>query len=389
MLLRGDVNVLRQVNALYDDMLDGAPEVLFDVTLYELDKTLSNNVGATLPSSAGIFSIASEAQSLISANQSLINQAIAAGLLTLNGSPLQNILTEVGFLVASGTVTSSQFTNLLGIFGGGLTFAGLFLGSDSSFNLALNSTDVRILDAVQIRSSNNQPGTFRAGTRFPVITATYSSGISSASLPASLSGLNINGTSVSSLLAQFAGSSSVSVPQFQYEDLGITLKMTPQILHSDEVSVALDMKIEALAGSSVNNIPILNNRALTSTITVPAGQTAMLAALISTNETKALTGLPGLSELPGFQGTDQDKEKGSTELLIAITPHIVRTGRIQVSSRRLAAVHIEPGSNTSPEPGANPGANTNPDSGSNPNSSSPPASGTATPAAPATPVAPQ
>jgi hypothetical protein len=41
--------VLREVNAVYDDMLDGNPEVLFDVSLYELDKTLDNNVGATLP----------------------------------------------------------------------------------------------------------------------------------------------------------------------------------------------------------------------------------------------------------------------------------------------------------------------------------------------------
>jgi general secretion pathway protein D len=378
MLLRGDVDVLRQVNALYDDMLDGAPEVLFNVTLYELDKTLDNNIGATLPSSAGIFSIASEAQSLVSANQSLINQAVAAGLLTLNGSPLQNLITEVGFLVASGTVTASQYTNLLGVFGNGLTFAGLFLGSSSSFDLALNSSDVRMLDAVQIRSSNSQPATFRAGTRYPVITATYSSGVSS-SLASSLSGLNINGTSVSSLLAQFGGTSSVSVPQFQFEDLGITLKMTPQILHSDEVSLALDMKIEALAGSSIDSIPILNNRALTSTITVPAGQTAMLATLVNTSETKALTGLPGLSELPGFQGTDQDRQKSSTELLITITPHIVRTGRIQISSRRLAAVHMDPGSSTGPDLGPSPEASPPPPSGTNPDSNPPPASGTAAP----------
>jgi Flp pilus assembly secretin CpaC len=365
MLLRGDVNVLRQVNAVYDDMLDGAPEVLFDVTLYELDKTIDNNIGATLPSSVGVFSIAAEAQSLVSANQSIIDQAIAAGLLTLNGSPLQNLITQVGFLVASGTVTATQYTNLLGIFGGGLTFAGLFLGSNSSFNLALNSSDVRMLDAVHLRSSNRQPATFRAGTRYPVITATYSSGVSS-SLASSLSGLNINGTSVSSLLSQYLGSSSVSVPQFQFEDLGITLKMTPQILHSDGVSLALDMKIEALAGSSIDSIPILNNRALTSTITVPAGQTAMLAALVSTNETKALTGLPGLSELPGFQGTDQDREKDSTELLITITPHIVRTGRMQISSRRIAAVSTGPGSGIGPDLGSGPGSIPRPASSTTP-----------------------
>jgi general secretion pathway protein D len=75
---------------------------------------------------------------------------------------------------------------------------------------------------------------------------------------------------------------------------------------------------------------------MTSTITIPAGHTAMLATLVSSSEMKALTGLPGLSELPGFQGTAQDRQKSSTELLITITPHIVRTGRIQVTSRRLA-----------------------------------------------------
>lgn len=337
LLLRGNENTLREVNAVYDDMLDGNPEVQFDVNLYEIDKSIDNNIGATLPGSIGVFSIAAEAQSLVSANQSLLNQAIAAGLLSLNGSPIQNLITEVGFLVASGTVSASQYTNLLGVFGGGLTFAGLYLGSNSSFSAALNSSDVRLLDAVQIRSSNQQPVNFRAGTRYPIVTATYSSGVSS-SLASSLSGLNINGTSVSSLLSQYLGSNSVNVPQFQYEDLGITLKMTPHILRSDAVSVALDMKIEALAGGSINSIPILNNRALTSTISIPAGQTAMLAALVNTNETKAVLGLPGLSELPGFQGTEQDRQKGSTELLITITPHIVRTGRMQISSRRIAAV---------------------------------------------------
>jgi general secretion pathway protein D len=337
LLLRGDEQVLHEVNAVYDDMLDGSPEVLFDVNLYELDKTSDNNIGAILPSSAGIFSIAAEAQSLVSANQSLINQAVAAGLLTLSGSPIQNLITELGFLVASGSVTATQYTNLLGTFGGGLAFAGLFLGSNSSFELALNSSDVRILDHVQIRSSNHQPVNFRAGTRYPVVTATYSSGVSS-SLASQLSGLNINGTSVSSLLSQYLGSTNTSTPQFQFEDLGITLKMTPQILHDDEVYLPLEMKIESLAGGSIDSIPILNNRALTSTVTVPAGQTAMLATLVDSTEIKALTGLPGLSELPGFQGTDQDRQKSTTELLITITPHIVRSGRLQVSSRRLATV---------------------------------------------------
>ena len=61
----------------------------------------------------------------------------------------------------------------------------------------------------------------------------------------------------------------------------------------------------------------------------------MLSTLVSSSEMKALTGLPGLNDIPGFQGTSQDRQKSSTALLITITPHIVRSGRLEVSSRRI------------------------------------------------------
>jgi Flp pilus assembly secretin CpaC len=336
MLLRGDEKVLQQVNATYADMLDGGSEVLFDVDLYEIDTTKTRNIGATLPTSIGAFDILNSAQNLINQNQSLITTAVNGGVLVLSGSLSQQKLEEALFLIAAGVAGSSQFTNLLGYAGtfDGLPLAGLSVASGSSFALALNSTDARMLDAVQLRSSNHQAVNFRAGTRYPIVTAIYStpslSGLAGAAAAAGISAATI---------AKYGGSAaSASVPQFQFEDLGITLKMTPQILHSSEVSLTLDMKIEALAGGTINSIPILNNRALTSTITVPAGHTALLATLLNTNETKSLDGLPGLSELPGFQGTDQDREKDSTELLITITPHIVRTGSLHVTSKRLAAI---------------------------------------------------
>jgi general secretion pathway protein D len=147
----------------------------------------------------------------------------------------------------------------------------------------------------------------------------------------------VNGVSASSLLASYLGSAAaVTVPQFQFEDLGITLDMTPHIERNQDVRVTLDMKLEALGGSSINNVPVLDNRALKSVITVPGGHSAMLATLVNTNDVKALDGLPGLSELPGFQGTDQDVTRNSTELLITITPHIVRSGTLHITSRRLA-----------------------------------------------------
>ncbi len=337
-LMRGQEQVLREVNAVFDDLLDGAPEILFDVSLYEIDHSIENNIGTILPNSSGVFSVASEAQSLVSSNVSIIDEAIASGLITLNGSPLQNLVTEVEFLVASGTVTASQYTNLLGIFGGGLGLAGLYLGSTPSFELALNSSDVSVLDSTRILGDSGSPSEFRVGSRYPVTTGTFSTGLGT-SASGALSGLSTSGSSIAALLNQYLGSNTQTIPQIQYEDLGITLKLTPQVLHDNEVSLVLSLKDEALGAGSLDGIPVLNNRSLSSTVIVPEGYTAMLATLVSTQEIKDLTGLPGLSELPGFQGTNQDLSKQSTEILISITPHIVREGRLRIVSRRLDTVN--------------------------------------------------
>jgi Flp pilus assembly secretin CpaC len=338
MLLRGDEASLKLVDATFADMLDGGTDVQFDINLYEVSTSKIRDVGATLPSSAGVFSIAAEADSIVSQNASLLSQAISSGLLTLNGSPLQNLISEIEFLIAAGAVSSSQYTNLLGTFGGGLAYAGLYLGSNSSFQLALTETDSRLLDAVKIRAGSGQLATFRQGERYPVITGTYSSGISS-SLASSLAGLNVNGTNVSSLLQQYLGGSQATTPEFQYEDLGLTLKLTPTVQHGSDVRVKLDMKLEALGGASIDQIPILNNRTMTSEIAIPEGKTAMVATLVSRTELRSIDGIPGLSDIPGFSGTDKSKSVDTDELMMTITPHIVRRGPPRIASRRLAAIH--------------------------------------------------
>jgi tetratricopeptide (TPR) repeat protein len=343
MIIRGDEPSLKLVNAEFAEILDGGSDVELDISLYELDRTHQVNIGAQLPSSASAFPLYTTATNLISANQTLINEAIQAGLLTLTGNPAIDLPKELALLISQNVSGSSAFANLLTVFGSfdGLPFAGVTVGG-GSFNLLLNSSDVRMLDAVTLRGTSGQDLNFRSGTRYPVITSTYSSGISGG-LASQLSGININGTSAASLLQQFLGSTSnVSIPTFQFEDLGITLKTKPQVLHTGGVSLTLDMKIEALAGGALNSIPILNSRTLTSTINVPAGQSALLASNLSTTEMRALLGLPGLSELPGFQGTDQNTEKDRGELLITITPHVIRSGAMRIASRPILTPHIGP-----------------------------------------------
>ena len=93
---------------------------------------------------------------------------------------------------------------------------GVTANVNSTFNLAYNSSDVRTLDDVQMQVGDRQPGTFRSGTKYPIVTSTYSTGISAA--PSALGNATINGVSVASLLSQFTGGSSTTVPQVTYED---------------------------------------------------------------------------------------------------------------------------------------------------------------------------
>jgi type II secretory pathway component GspD/PulD (secretin) len=334
-VVRGDPENLKVLNATYDGLLNGASDVMLDIKMYEVDRTNIHNVGVQLPSSIGVFSIAQEAQALVTANQSVVSQAIASGVITLTSNPITNLITEAAFLIGTGVASSTQYTNLLGVFGNGLTLSGVYIGSGATINLLLNQSDVRTLDALQLRAGSNQDTTFRVGTRYPITTSTYSYGAPS-SIASAVSGLNINGTSVSSLLQQYLGNSQVTVPQIQYEDLGLTVKATPSILRNGSVQLKLDMKIEALGSGSLDGIPVLNSRQLTSIATIPVGQTALLASEVSRSETRAVQGLPGLSELPGFQSTtNEDKEVDTGELLITITPHVVRENGLRIASRPL------------------------------------------------------
>ncbi len=342
-VVRAPQDILHAINLTLSDMLDGGSELMIDVKLYEVDTNRSRNVGVQLPQSAGAYDVPALADSSIAANQSAINQAIASGILVLNGNPIQNLVKEALFLAAAGLINTSQLTNTLGFFGGGITTTGVYLGSGAVANFALNTSETHTLDDIQLRVLDRQDAIFRTGTRYPITTSVYTSSVPT--LPSSLAGATINGVSVSSLLSQ-ASNSAVSIPQIQYEDLGLTLKATPIIQKTGGlITLKLDMKIEALAGSAINNIPILANRALTSTITVADGATALLISNLSRSESAAVSGTPGLNELPGFQAaTNNDAQLDTSHLVILLTPHIVRKRPSNVASPRIAVAPPAPGS---------------------------------------------
>jgi general secretion pathway protein D len=315
--LRATPGTLAAFNSTMRELLDGRNQVLLDVRMIQVAHTLARNTGAQLPQSVTGFNVYAEEQSLLSQNASLVQQIISSGLAAPGDT-----LAILGILLASGQVSSSIFSNGLALFGGGLTASGVSLGS-VSFNLNLNTSDSRELDAIQLRLSDNEAGTIKEGERYPIQTASYSS--LSPNLP-NIPGLT--GAGSSSSLTSLLGSLNNSVPNIpmvQYQDLGLTLKATPKVMRNDAVAITIDMKLDSLSGSSVDGNPILNSQSYSGVATLKEGEAAVLAANLSKSQSMSISGTPGLSEIPGLNNiTDKDLQSNYATLIIVISPHLVR-----------------------------------------------------------------
>ena len=285
--------------------------------LIQIAHTGERNTGVHPPQTFSAFNVYAEEQSILNANQSLVQQIVSSGLAAPGDT-----LAILGILLASGQVSSSLFSNGIALFGGGLTASALAPGAATA-NLNLNSSDSRELDEMQLRLGDGEAATMRSGTRYPIQTSSFSS--LSGSIP-NIPGLTGAGSSgsLSSLLGSLGGSVP-NVPQVEYQDLGLTLKATPKVMRNNDVALTIDLKIDALAGSSINGNPILNNRAYSGVVTLRQDEGVVVVSELDKQESRAISGVPGFSEIPGLNNvTGNDTQKSYSTLLIVMTPHVVR-----------------------------------------------------------------
>jgi Flp pilus assembly secretin CpaC len=124
-----------------------------------------------------------------------------------------------------------------------------------------------------------------------------------------------------------AGIAQQPYPGAQYEDLGVKIKATPTVHPNDEVTLQLEFEIRALAGSSINGIPIITNRTLSQTVRIKEEEPTIIGGLLDNEETRTITGLPGFANLPGGVGYffgQRNATAQDTEMVILITPHKLR-----------------------------------------------------------------
>ena len=118
----------------------------------------------------------------------------------------------------------------------------------------------------------------------------------------------------------------------QYEKVGVILTVTPQINPDGFVIMEVEPEISSLTSSSVTiseglQVPIFSERSASTTITVRDGESAVIGGLMTTSEDRSVNKVPILGDIPIvgnlFRATTNQKTK--TELLIVLTPRVIRT----------------------------------------------------------------
>ena len=164
----------------------------------------------------------------------------------------------------------------------------------------IGNTDT--LASPRIRARNKEKAKILIGSRVPVITqATV---------------LSAGGS---------ANSSSV-----QYLDVGLTLEVQPTIYQDGDVAIKVGLEVSSIT----NTVNVGNTQAYTigtrnanTVLRLKDGETQILAGLIQDSDTRNAAGIPGLSQIPivgrlfGSHNTDREKN----EIVLSITPHIIRT----------------------------------------------------------------
>ena len=197
-----------------------------------------------------------------------------------------------------------------------------------TINLLKSATDAQVLAKPELRISEGEKAQLVIGDRVPIPTTTFNTQTA------------IGGTGA-----------VVPITSFQYQDVGIKIEMEPRVHHNKEVTLKLTVEVSNLngsvPGSQGTSQPIISTRTISSTIRLKDGETNFLAGLIRRDKQNGTTGAPFLSDLPivGRLFSDKTHDEQSTDLVMTITPHIIRVP--DVNEQDLLPIYVGTENNVS------------------------------------------
>ena len=180
----------------------------------------------------------------------------------------------------------------------------LVLGSQAQPRVILNAlstiTDVKVLSSPSIVAMDNQPALLQVGDEIPITT-------SSATV--------------------ISNSAAPIVNTIQMRDTGVILKVLPHVHSNGAIQLEIDQEISGVVNPDQQTLtPTISQRRVHSTVSVISGQTVLLAGLISVNDQKTKSGVPGLQDIK-FIGDllgNTSNTKTKSEIIIFIKTRLIR-----------------------------------------------------------------
>ncbi len=123
------------------------------------------------------------------------------------------------------------------------------------------------------------------------------------------------------------------VQTVSYKKFGISLNFTPVVLTEGRISLRVMTEVSEVStensltgGAGGTTIPSIKTRRAETTLEIPSGGSMAMAGLIQEQTKQAINGLPGIDQLPvlGALFRSQDFVNNQTELMVLVTPYIVR-----------------------------------------------------------------
>lgn len=260
-------------------------EVLVDVELLEVNTNKLRELGINL--STNTFTIGPQ-HNVVTTTDSSGN---VTGTSIGSGSPIP--LNELGRTLSHGMM--------------------IFPVPNFVANMLLQDSSSQVLAKPQLRVLEGQKASVHIGDRVPIASATQYLGA--------------------------AGTTTTYTPtvSYTYQDIGVKIEIEPKVHHNKEVTIKLKSEVsnisgyvKAATGSLTGDQPIIGTREATTVLRLEDGETSLLAGLIRQEDSKSLSGLPGLSEIPILRRlfSDTTDKKISTDVVMLITPHIIRMPNI-------------------------------------------------------------
>ncbi|MBI4467347.1 MAG: hypothetical protein HY656_07980 [Acidobacteria bacterium] len=194
----------------------------------------------------------------------------------------------------------------------------LILPSATAMALLTDAT-TKVIQNPQVRVTEGQTAKLKIGDSVPFATGSFQPGIG---------GVGIN---------------PLVNTQFQFKDVGVNVDVTPRVHSSREITLKLKVEVSSITGRvNIGGIdqPIFGQRVIEHEIRLREGEVNILGGIIEQTEITTLEGWPGLARIPflRYLFSSERKESQENELLIVLTPRILRLPEITAANLRPLAV---------------------------------------------------